>query len=89
MNIVITHVKEEIWTFRHTNVPTVGPGRKSMGTRMSLQHAKDLSKQKHDSRQINDGGIIAVDNFSRLNQFLSPLIMSKQTLVSLQLQTPA
>ena len=31
----------------------------------------------------------AFDNFSRLNQVFSPLLMSKQTLVSLQLQTPA
>ena len=26
--------------FRHMNAPTVGPGLKSMGARMHLQHAK-------------------------------------------------
>ena len=56
---------------------------------MRLQHAKDQSKQKHDGRQINDESIIAFDNFSRFNQVFSPLLMSKQTLGSLQLQTPA
>ena len=34
------HAKEETWTFRHTNAPTVGPGIKSMGAQMRLQHAK-------------------------------------------------
>ena len=48
-----------------------------------------VGKQKHDGRQINDGVILAFDNFSQLNQVFSPLLMSKQTLVSLPLQTPA
>ena len=32
--------QEETWTFRHTNVPTVGPDIKSTGAWMRLQHAK-------------------------------------------------
>ena len=41
MNIVMSHVKEETWTFWHMNAPTVGPGMKSTGAGMSLRHAKD------------------------------------------------
>ena len=41
------------------NAPSVGPGMKR------IQHAKNQSKQKHDRRQINDGGIIAFDNILR------------------------
>ena len=89
MNIVMSHMKDKTWTFRHMNAPTMGPGIESTGAGMSLQYAKDQSKQKHDDWQINDRGVIVFDNFSRLNQVFSPLLMSKQTLVSLQLQTPA
>ena len=34
------HAKEETWTFRRTNAPTVGPDVKYMGSKMRLQHAK-------------------------------------------------
>ena len=66
---------------------------------MRLQWDQVSSPQAHEcaysmlkiraNKSMTVGKLIAFDNFSRFNQVFSPLLMSKQTLISLQLQTPA